>query len=234
MQSRMIFGIGGAAALVQLTGIVVSAVIIATFGDPPQTALDYFAIHARSVTEMFLRSDFVTVFFFIVPYLATFPAIWIALRDESPALTAACVVAALIVVTLSLAGDPSFSLHSLATQYAAAADPEIRAAAVAAATAQLSGGMWQSTAAFASGILLQGSGMALSLVMLKSRSFHKLTAWSGLAANAMDLLQHVAGPFIESLPMIVVGAMGIFYTIWFLMLAVDLLGLARNGIRENA
>jgi hypothetical protein len=79
-----------------------------------------------------------------------------------------------------------------------------------------------------SGILLQGGGVMISLVMLRSRDFSKVTAIAGLIGNALDLIQHVLAPFTPSLSATIQKMMGPFYLVWFPMLARDLFRLSRS------
>jgi hypothetical protein len=48
---------------------------------------------------------------------------------------------------------------------------------------------------FAGGILLQGAGVIISVIMLHSEGFSKVTAYAGLIGNGLDLIQHVLYPF---------------------------------------
>jgi hypothetical protein len=79
-----------------------------------------------------------------------------------------------------------------------------------------------------SGILLQGGGVIISLVMLRSRDFSKVTAIAGLVGNALDLTQHLLHPFAPSVSATIQMLMGPFYLVWFPMLARDLFRLARK------
>jgi hypothetical protein len=85
--------------------------------------------------------------------------------------------------------------------------------------------MWNSSAAYMSGILLQGAGVVISLIMLKSNDFSKVTAYSGLLANGLDLVQHIIHPFAPPASAIISSIMGLFYLVWFPMLGWDLLRL---------
>jgi hypothetical protein len=78
------------------------------------------------------------------------------------------------------------------------------------------------------GILLQGSGVMISLIMLRSQDFHKVTAIAGLVGNGLDLIQHVIHPFTPSVASIIQQVMGLFYFVWYPMLAWDLFRLAKT------
>lgn len=81
---------------------------------------------------------------------------------------------------------------------------------------------------YIAGILLQGSGVMISVIMLRSNGFSKITAYAGLIGNALDLFQHVLHPVAPSLQQSLTPIMGIFYLTWYPMMARDLLRLARG------
>jgi hypothetical protein len=89
--------------------------------------------------------------------------------------------------------------------------------------------MWESSGAYMGGMLLQGAGVLMSILMLRSRDFSRWTAWSGLLGNALDLTQHLLHPFVPAVSAAIVPFMGIFYFLWFPLLGRDLLRLARRG-----
>jgi hypothetical protein len=64
--------------------------------------------------------------------------------------------------------------------------------------------------------------------MLKSQDFSKVTAISGLLGNALDLIQHLLHPFAPSIAAPIQMFMGIFYLVWFPMLARDFFRLAKG------
>jgi hypothetical protein len=133
-----------------------------------------------------------------------------------------------VAVAVCFAGESTFSLLRLGEQYAAATLDVERAKLLAAGEAVIASDMWNSTGAYMSGILLQGSGVIISLIMLRSRSFGRVTAFSGLLGNGFDLVQHVLHPFAASLSAAIMMFMGVFYLVWFPMLGRDLLRLGRG------
>jgi hypothetical protein len=65
--------------------------------------------------------------------------------------------------------------------------------------------------------------------MLRSQDFSKVTAISGLLGNALDLVQHLLHPFAPSIAAPIQMFMGIFYFVWFPMLARDFFKLAKGS-----
>jgi hypothetical protein len=62
-----------------------------------------------------------------------------------------------------------------------------------------------------------------------SRDFSKVTAISGLLGNALDLVQHLLHPFAPSISAPIQMFIGIFYFVWFPMLARDFFRLAKGS-----
>ena len=87
--------------------------------------------------------------------------------------------------------------------------------------------MWNSTAGFIAGILLQGAGVLISVVMLRGKTFSKVTAYAGILANGFDLTQHLMRPFLPSIASILLMIGGPFYLLWFPLLGRDLFRLGR-------
>lgn len=55
-----------------------------------------------------------------------------------------------------------------------------------------------------------------------------MTAYAGLVANALDLVQHLLHPFAPSLAAAILPFAGPFYLVWFPMLVRDFVRLARR------
>lgn len=221
--------IGGISALVQLTAILASIVIMIVLGARPTSAAEFFAIHQSNPLAALLRGDFVLMFFLLGAYLGTLPALWWNLRHVSPIAVTFATLFTGIAVILSFSGESTFALLHLGDLYAAASSEAARAQLLAAGEAVLAAGWWYSSGSYMTGILLQGSGVIIALVMLRSRDFSKVTAVSGLFGNALDLIQHLLHPFAPSIAAPIQMFMGVFYFVWFPMLARDFFKLAKGN-----
>jgi len=189
----------------------------------PSNAEEYFSIYQSSRLEPVLRGDFLLLIL-IGLYLGTIPALYVALRRLSPIYTALATLFSLIAVTGTFASESTFSLLHLGEQYVTATVVQ-RSQLIAAGQAIIASDMWNGTAAYMGGILLQGSGVMISLIMLRSKDFSKVTAYSGLIGNGLDLIQHILHPFAPSFSASISMVMGLFYFVWFPMLARDLFRL---------
>jgi hypothetical protein len=226
---KKLYLIGGIAALVQLAAILTSIAVAVALGPRPASAAEFFAIQQDNLLAALLRGDFVLMFLLIGAYLGTFPALWWNLRGISPLGATFATLFTGIAVILSFAGESTFALLRLGDIHAVAVSEAQRAQLLAAGEAVLAAGWWHSSSSYMAGILLQGGGVIISLVMLKSKDFSKVTAIAGLLGNALDLIQHLLHPFAPSIAAPIQMGMGIFYFVWFPMLARDFFRLAKKG-----
>jgi hypothetical protein len=224
---RSLYTIGAIAALVQLAAILSYTIVVFVFGTQLASAQEYFAVHQTNRLMVLLRGDF-PLLFLIVPYFATFPAMFLSLRRTDPVAAFFATLFTFVAVTVCIGTESSFALMNLGDRYAAAASDAVRAQLVAAGQAVIASDMWNSSGAYISGILMQGGGVIVSLAMLRSRDFNKVTAIAGLLGNALDLAQHMLHPFAPSISAPIQMAMGPFYLVWFPMLARDLFRLAKQ------
>jgi len=221
---KILYITGGVAAFLQLSCILGLFVVMSVLGPKPTSAEEYFTIQQSSRMASVLRGDFLLLIL-IGLYLFTFSALYVALRRVNPVYTALATLFTFIAVTITFASESTFSLLHLGDQFAAAATEAQRTQFLAAGEAVIASDMWHSSGAYMSGILLQGAGVIISVVMLRSKDFSKVTAYAGLLANAIDLAQHIIHPFAPSISATLSMIMGPFYFVWFPMLGRDLLRL---------
>lgn len=226
LKNRSIYYIGALSAILQLVAILGYSVALGILGPKLTTAVEYFTAYQNGPLEMVLRGDFLLLIL-IGLYLGTFPALYITLRRISPAYAALATLFTFIAVILTFANESTFAFLHLAEQYAAATSETVQAQLVAAGEAIIAADMWHSSGAYMSGILLQGSGVIISIIMLRSQDFSKITAYAGIFGNGLDLIQHIIHPFAPEATATISMVMGLGYFVWFPMLAWDFFKLAK-------
>ncbi len=226
--TKSFFTIGWMAALLQLISIVTYSVILAVLGPKPTSAEQYFALQQSDPLGALLRGDFLLLFL-IGGYFGTFPALYLTLKKVNPAAALFATLFTFVAVTVCFATESTFALRHLAEQFAVALTDAQRSQLLSAGEAVIASDMWNSSGAYVSGFLLQGGGVIISLVMLRSRDFSKVTAVAGLLGNAFDLVQHLLHPFAPSISAPIQMLMGPFYLVWFPMLARDFMRLSKRG-----
>lgn len=223
-----LYSLGGVAAWLKLGVLLAYMVVAAVYGPRPTSATEFFAYQQESTLKALLTGDFLFLVMFAM-YLVTFPALFIALRRINPTGALLATLATIVAVTLGFANESTLAMLHLGEQYANATTTAQQAPYLAAGEAVMAAGWWTSSASYMTGILLQGGGVIISLIMWRSPAFSKLTAASGLLGNGLDLIQHVIHPFAPMLSETIKLGMGIFYLIWFPMLGRDLLRLGREN-----
>jgi len=228
---KTLYTIGACATLLQLFVIILYMLVMAVFGPRITSAETFFLIQKTESFAVLFRGDLLLLVL-VGLYLGNFPALLVSLWQTKPLTTLFAFLFTIIAVSLSFAGESSFALFHLGKLYAVAVSDLERSQLVAAGEAILANGWWSSSSSYITGILLQGSGVMISIVMLKSVEFSKITAITGIAGNSFDLLQHLLAPFTTGISEYLSFAM-ILYLVWYPMLARDLFRLAKNQGTER-
>ncbi len=227
---KTMFKVGGIAAFLQLVSILLLVLlpIIANITiDKPTTTLEYFTLYNNEPFKAFLVNDYLTIILLFL-YLFTFYAIFGAMRKTTLAYSIFAMILTFIAVICTFTTHSGFSLMHLSGQYASTVNEAERMMYLSAGEAVMASGMWVHTAGFIGGILLQGSGVLISIVMIRSKQFGILTAISGIIANGFDLTQHIMHPFLHSIADTIIMVVGPVYLIWYLSLGIDLLRMGFN------
>ncbi len=228
---KKLYNIGAVTSALQLVVILIYMILAAILGPRITSAQEFFAVQQSSVLVSLLRVDLLLLIL-IGLYLGNFPALLAALWRTSPIPTLFATLFTVLAVLLAFAGESTFALLHLGDLYAVATSELQRTQLVAAGEAVLAAGWWNSTGSYMNGILLQGGGVIISLVMLRSKDFSRVTAISGLLGNAFDLAQHLAHPFAPSISAFLSMFM-VFYLVWYPLLARDLFRLAKVQSKEE-
>ena len=224
-------GICRLAALAALILFVYSAVtifILVWLGGSPATVQECFDLLQKKRIVALLRLDLLTIL--IMPLFGLlYAGLFIALRRECPGLATIGTVSALMGATLVLASASIFSLAYLSDQYAATDNGARKEMLLAAGEAVISNDTWHGMGAKMGGSMLQLAGVLISVAMLRSTVFGKLTAYSGLVTHGLDLLHILVGvfwPWAGALLMFVAGPL---YFLWLPLVAMRLNQLGRFG-----
>jgi len=219
--------VSGIAVLLQLLLVIVGIVIAIGLGPRPDSALEAYEIMRDSTIIGLLRDDFYNIIL-IVLYLFSFTGLFFVVVKNNFSLSLFATLLTFTAVILCITNHSGFSLMHLSEKYWATTDEMARVQLVAAGESILAQNMWNSSAAFFSGIFLQGGGVLMSLAMLGDKNFSKITIVSGILANGPDLLQHLIHYFAPSVAEIILYIAGPFYVIWFIMLSRDLSKIVKS------
>ncbi len=219
--------IGGIAAMILIVYCIITMLLLIIIGGQPATIEECFSLLHKNRLVGLLRLDLLTVL--IMPfYYLLFLGIWVALRKTHAAYTTLATLLAFIGITLFLATPSVLPLISLSDKYAAATTEDQRMQFLAAGEAILASGMFSSTSAIIGGVLLQTAAVLISIVMLWSRIFSKLTGYIGIVLYSLDLVHILIGFFLPRISVILMAIAGPLYLLWFPLVGFRLLRLGRS------
>ena len=156
-------------------------------------------------------------------FIPTILAIFSLLRRESEAYAALGTIVFFLGVAVYLANSRAFPMLSLSHQYARAATDAERSLLATAGQAMLAEG--ESRAGI---LIIEFSFLIVSAVMLRTRSFSKVTACAGIVGSALMMILEVAFMPPKGVGMVVAAAGGLLMMLWSLLIGRRLLELARK------
>ena len=174
-----------------------------------------------------LRLDMLTIFIMPLYYLI-FLGTYAALKKTNGAVALIATVLAFAGVTLFLSTPSVFAWLTLSDKFVAATSEAQKTLLLAAGEAILASDMWHSSTALIGSILLQTGALLVSLIMLRSQSFSKPTAWVGIVTHSLDLLHVLIIPFVPAVGALLMFVAGPLYLVWFPLLARDFFRLAKE------
>ena len=186
---KPLYRIGGIAALT-IVGIMVIQIIVFIASPPPSTVLGYFTLFHKNGLLGLLSLDLL----YVVDNALVIPlylALYAALRRASPSFMAIALAFGLVGIAAYFSSNTAFEMLSLSSQYAAANTTVQRVQLLAAGQAMLA--TYQGTAFNVYFILGAIATLIISIVMVRSAIFGKVTAYAGIAAGVLMLIPSTAG-----------------------------------------
>lgn len=229
---KRIYQIGGAIAFLLLAYSLVTMVLLFAIGGQPETALEGFAMLQANRLRGLLRLDVLTIMVFPLYYLLIL-SLYVPLRRINLAIASIATLIGWAGVTLVLATPSAFSFLALSDRFADATQEAQRTLFLAAGEAVLASDLWHGSGAQMGALLLQTALLLLSMVMLRSRVFSRVTAWVGVVTHGMDLLHILFGFGLPAVGASLMYLAGPLYLVWFPLLGRDLLRLARRSAKPE-
>lgn len=222
---KVLYQLGGAAAL-SLVSIIVVQLIVFMTAPPPLagTALDWFRLFEKNKLIGLIDFELLMIVYTILSIPLTL-ALYILLRRTSEAFTALYLVLSLLGVMCFIAARPAFEMLYLSDQFAAATTEAQKALFLAAGEAKLA--TFHGTAFQISYLLGSINGLIISLVMLRSNIFSKATAYVRIGSSVFDfgLYVPVIGIYLSIFSVL-------FLFAWDIMIARRLFQLARSSASQ--
>jgi hypothetical protein len=222
---KPLYRVGGAAALIVVVFYVIQIIVLVA-SPPPSTVVGYFTLFHKNALLGLLDLDLLSIADYAL-FVPMFLALYIALRRASPSFMAIATALGLVGIAVYFASNTAFEMLSLSSQYAAATTEAQRSLFVTAGQEMLA--IYQGTAFVVSYVLLAVAPVIMSVVMLRSKTFGKVTAAVGIVANvlAVGLFVPAIGVFLSLIS--VVGLL-----IWYILIARRLFMLAQSLSKKES
>jgi hypothetical protein len=219
---------GGIVAWILVAYSLATIVQILVLGGQPATAAEAFGLLHHNKILGLLRLDLPTVAAISLYYLL-FLGLYAALRRSDRANVTLSLALVFVGVTLLLATPTALSMIPLSDKYAVAKTEATRIQILAAGEAVLATDIWHGTGAIIGGIFVQAGAVVISVVMLRSNVFSRLTAYVGIVTHGLDLVHILFGLFLPAAGFVLMALAGPLYLVWFPLVGRRLLQLAAEG-----
>jgi hypothetical protein len=221
---RMIYWLGGVISFIFVAYSICTIMIMTILGTPPENIEQLYSMLNDNKLLGLLRLDILTVF--IIPfYYLFFYSVYFALKDADQGLLKLSLILVFIGFTLFLASPSVFSYLHLSNKYFLASSAEEKNQLLAAGESIMASDIWHGTPAITGGIMAETGALLISLIMLKSNVFSKLTAYTGIVTYGLDLAHIIVGLFIPSVGFILMAIAGPLYLLWFPLIGLRLFKL---------
>lgn len=182
--------LGGAAALIAAL-LTLSEVILLALYPQPGAVSGWFRLFQDHPIIGLLDAWGLELPMYLM-FIPVFLAFYLVLGRSDKGWMALATILALLGVGIFLATNNPFSMLSLSHQYAAATTNADRSALLAAGQAWLANTNQRAVGGFNTGLFLVSvAGLIVSPVMLRSSAFTKATAFVGILANSLSLVDYV-------------------------------------------
>jgi hypothetical protein len=225
---KSLYRLGGVAAII-VTVLTLVEVVIFTFYPQPGTISGWFMLFQsnRLIGLMDFWGLEVPMY---VMFTLVFLALYAALRKIDEGILLIALTFALLGIGIFFATNNPFSMLSLSNQYAAAVTDAERSTLLAAGQALLANTNQRAIGGFNMGLcLVSVAGLMISSVMLRSRSFSRLTAYVGIVTFALSLADYLRQALTSSviIALLVILPNVLFLVIWFVLIGRRLYQLGR-------
>jgi hypothetical protein len=239
---KLFYRVGGVAALIAVVlfrrNLGAELTLLASLGFvrfapevAPVSAAEWFALlRDNPLVGLCLLDAFDLVNYALVGLI--FLAVYGALRPVQNGAMVIATVLCFIGIAIFFASNQAFPLLSLSERYTAATSAAERSLLLAAGEVRLAkdnpGTVYQGTGFYTSLFLVLVAGLIVSIVMMKSEVFSRLTAAMGIIANTLALGYFPTLVFFPSWLAIPPSISAPFRLVWYVMIALSLFRLART------
>ena len=184
-----LYKIGGAATVTMIALIPIQIIIFVAY-PPPGTAIEYFTLFQKNWFLGLLSLDLLYILNSVLLSII-YLALYLALKRISESLMAIALTLGLVGIAAYFPSNTAFEMLSLSNQYAAATTDAQRTIFLAAGQAMLA--IYRGTAFNVYYVMNAIALLIISVVMLRSNIFSRVTAYVGLLAGVLMIVPSTAG-----------------------------------------
>lgn len=225
---KSLYRLGGAAAFVVVV-LTLGVVIGFTVYPQPGTVSDWFELFQSNKLIGLLDFWGLEVLMYAM-FALVFLALYVSLREADQGRMAIAITFSLLGVGIFLATNNPFSMLSLSDQYAAATTDAQRTTLLAAGQAVLANTSQRVVGGFNVGLFLVSvAGLIVSSVMLHSSPFSRSTAYVGILAWTLSLVDYLRQIVTQSatIALLVILPNALMTLVWFVLVGRRLYQLGR-------
>jgi len=225
---KSLYRLGGAAALVVV--VLILGVFIGFMVYPqPSTVRDWFELFQSNKVIGLLDFWGLEVLMYAM-FALVFLTLYVMLREADQGRMAIAITFSLLGVGIFLATNNPFTMLSLSDQYAAATTDAQRTTLLAAGQAVLANTSQRVVGGFNVGLFLVSvAGLIVSSVMLQSSAFSRSTAYVGMLAWTLSLVDYLRQIVTQSatIALLVILPNALMLVVWFVLIGRRLYQLGR-------
>jgi hypothetical protein len=208
--------------LLRMAGIIREGPIVR-----PGSILEWFDIlHKNKLLGLIFLNLSDLVNYVLIGML--FLALYLALKQVNVSLMLIALFLNIIAVSVYISSNQVFAMNSFSNQFFLATTPEHKAILLAAGQATLvihNNATFAGTSLYPSFLFISIAGLMISVVMLQSKTFSKVTGYFGLIANIAGLGYYVILVLAPTIVYIPLSVSAPFLLIWYILVGLRLLKL---------
>ena len=221
-----LYKIGGAATVTMIALIPIQIIIFVAY-PPPGTAIEYFTLFQKNWFLGLLSLDLLYILNSVLLSII-YLALYLALKRASESLMAIALVLGLVGIAAYFPSNTAFEMLSLSNQYAAATTDAQRTIFLAAGQAMLA--IYTGTAFNVYYVMNAIALLIISVVMLRSNIFSRVTAYVGLLAGVLMIVPSTAG----TIGLVFALASLVPWALFSVLIARRLFQLGSGVLKEDA
>jgi hypothetical protein len=232
---RGVYKLGGVAALSAVLVAVLEILITFLPGGnvPQETVLDWFRLFQNNWFLGLRNLGLLNIILNALAILTFFALYAVHRKDAQRPYAALAMIISFLGIGIFYSTNRAFPMLALSNRYAVATSEAQRATLEAAGQAMLSVGQSHTPGTFLGFFLSEVAGTMMSIVMLRSGIFSKVSAYAGILGFGVLLVFEIFSSFISGLNVVammlaIVG--GLLSMVWYILIARRLFQLGRRSL----